>query len=79
MIKVLLGDKISNIGLWELSSHGKSFVLEVIFTTIYKQRTKIFIISHGIYMKMFCWCVFEKCHKTKYNKQIGSNDNYWHV
>ena len=40
MIKLLLGDKISDLVIWQLSSHGKNFLLGVMFTTVYKQRTK---------------------------------------
>ena len=74
MIKLLLGDKISNLVIWQLNSHENNFLSGVMFTKVYKQRTKSwwFINSHSIYIKMFYWCLFE-CHKTTYNSQTGSS------
>ena len=58
---IILGDKISNLFIWQLSSHGNNFLLGVMFTKVYNQRAKSwwFINSHGIYIKMFYWCLFE--------------------
>ena len=66
--------------LWEFSSHGKCFLLAVMFTTICKQRTEslCFVISHGIYINMLRWCVCEWKVLWDYMQQANWKQAYWH-